>query len=142
MITKEKEKTKPLVSKEDDVLPETEKIIKDAESTMVQLPKEKSPQKVYARPNGADIDPTETQEWMESLSAVLEKDGKNRELTDDAINVLQNYHWPGNVRELKNLKPVRKGDTDLHIAMKQIAESGIGPKNQIPSMGCNIKWFK
>ena len=23
--------------------------------------------------------------------------------------------------------------------MKQIAESGIGPKNQIPSMGCNIK---
>ena len=32
-----------------------------------------------------------------------EKDGKNRKLTDSAINVLQNYHWPGNVRELKNL---------------------------------------
>ncbi len=32
-----------------------------------------------------------------------EKDGKNRELTESAINVLQNYHWPGNVRELKNL---------------------------------------
>ena len=26
-------------------------------------------------------------------------------------------------------------------AMKQIAESGNGPKDQIPSMGCNIKWF-
>ena len=50
--------------------------------------------------------------------------------------------YRGRIRELKNLKPVRKGDSDLHIAMKQIAESGIGPKNQIPSMGCNIKWFK
>jgi len=28
------------------------------------------------------------------------------------------------------------------MAMKLIAETGKGPKNQIPSMGCNIKWFK
>ena len=33
---KEKEKTKPLVLKENDVLPETEKIIKEAESTIPQ----------------------------------------------------------------------------------------------------------
>jgi len=33
--------------------------------------------------------------------------------------------YRGRIRELKNLKPVIKGDTDLHIAMKQIAESGI-----------------
>ncbi len=32
-----------------------------------------------------------------------ERDGKNRKLTDSAIEVLKNYHWPGNVRELKNL---------------------------------------
>ena len=69
----EKEKTKPLVLKEDDLLPETEKIIKDAESTILQTPKEKSPQKVYARTNGADIDPTETQEWLDSLTAVVAK---------------------------------------------------------------------
>ena len=50
--------------------------------------------------------------------------------------------YRGRIRELKNLKPVRKGDSDLRIAMKQIAASGKGPKNQIPSMGCNIKWFK
>ena len=48
----------------------------------------------------------------------------------------------GRIRELKNLKPIREGDSDLKIAMKLIAESGSGPKNQIPSMGCNIKWFK
>jgi len=26
--------------------------------------------------------------------------------------------------------------------MKMIAKTGQGPKEQVPSMGCNIKWFK
>ncbi len=29
---------------------------------------------------------------------------------------------------------------DLFEAMKQIAQTGQGPKDQIPSMGCSIKW--
>jgi peroxiredoxin len=29
---------------------------------------------------------------------------------------------------------------DLFEAMKQVAQTGVGPKNQIPSMGCSIKW--
>ena len=29
---------------------------------------------------------------------------------------------------------------DLYEAMKQVAETGHGPKDQIPSMGCSIKW--
>jgi len=74
----EKEKTKPLVLKEDNLLHETEKTIKEAESTIPQTSKEKSPQKVYARPNGSDIDPTETQEWLDSLTAVVAKDGTDR----------------------------------------------------------------
>ena len=49
--------------------------------------------------------------------------------------------YRGRIRELKNLKPVIKGDSDLMAAMKLIAASGKGPKKQIPSMGCNIKWF-
>ena len=50
--------------------------------------------------------------------------------------------YRGRIRELKDLKPVKTGDSDLKKAMKLIAETGNGPKNQIPSMGCNIKWFK
>ncbi len=50
--------------------------------------------------------------------------------------------YRGRIRELKNLKPVTQGDSDLRVAMKLVAKSGKGPKNQIPSMGCNIKWFK
>jgi hypothetical protein len=29
---------------------------------------------------------------------------------------------------------------DLFEAMKQVAETGQGPQEQIPSMGCSIKW--
>ncbi len=29
---------------------------------------------------------------------------------------------------------------DLYLAMKQVAQTGAGPKEQIPSMGCSIKW--
>lgn len=29
---------------------------------------------------------------------------------------------------------------DLYEAMKQVAETGCGPAEQIPSMGCSIKW--
>ena len=50
--------------------------------------------------------------------------------------------YRGRIRELKDLKPVSKGDSDLKTAMKLVTKSGKGPKNQIPSMGCNIKWFK
>ena len=49
--------------------------------------------------------------------------------------------YRGRIRELKDLKPISGGDSELYKAMKQIAETGNGPKEQIPSMGCNIKWF-
>ena len=50
--------------------------------------------------------------------------------------------YRGRIRELKNLKPVRNNESDLNIAMKMIADTQKGPSKQIPSMGCNIKWFK
>ena len=76
-----------------------------------------------------------TQEVAKEYGAVCTPDffGYNKKLE---------FQYRGRIRELKNLKPVRKGDSDLRIAMKQISASGKGPKNQIPSMGCNIKWFK
>ena len=50
--------------------------------------------------------------------------------------------YRGRIRELKTLKPVRNSESDLLNAMKTIAKTGQGPKKQIPSMGCSIKWFK
>ncbi len=50
--------------------------------------------------------------------------------------------YRGRIRELKDLKPVRESDSELSIAMKLVSSTGKGPQKQIPSMGCNIKWFK
>ena len=77
----------------------------------------------------------ETQEIAKKYDAVC---------TPDFFGYNQNLElqYRGRIRELKELKPVRSGTSDLMNAMKMIAEAGKGPKDQIPSMGCNIKWFK
>ena len=49
--------------------------------------------------------------------------------------------YRGRFRELKNMRPVNKGESDLNLAMKLIAKTQKGPAQQIPSIGCNIKWF-
>ena len=69
---------------EEKIPPLTEKIIKEAEDTLVLKEEVKENEKKIKRkeaiePSGKeDIDPTETKEWIESLSAVLENDGKKR----------------------------------------------------------------
>ncbi|MHA3915914.1 thioredoxin family protein [Halovulum sp. GXIMD14793] len=37
-------------------------------------------------------------------------------------------------------KPVDDAPRDLYEAMGQVAETGHGPRDQVPSMGCSIKW--
>ena len=77
----------------------------------------------------------ETQQVAKEYGAVCTPDffGYNKNLE---------LQYRGRIRELKNLKPIRRGDSDLKIAMKSVAKSGKGPTNQVPSMGCSIKWFK
>ena len=72
------ENTQSTVKKTEEILPETEKIIKQAESTIIEKSKKEPIQKVFAKANGADIDPIETKEWLDSLYAVISKDGPDR----------------------------------------------------------------
>ena len=76
----------------------------------------------------------ETQDIAKDYGAVCTPDffGYNKNLE---------LQYRGRIRELKNLKPLKLGESDLFKAMQQIAETGNGPKNQIPSMGCGIKWL-
>ena len=74
----EKEKIEPLILKEEEILPATEKIIKQAETVIPEKSKKEPETKAHPRFNGADIDPIETQEWLDSLSAVINKDGSSR----------------------------------------------------------------
>ena len=76
----------------------------------------------------------ETQEIAKKYGAVCTPDffGYNENLE---------LQYRGRFRELKDLKPINNGDSDLKIAMKMVARMQKGPDEQIPSMGCNIKWF-
>jgi len=69
--------------------PVTEKIIQEAESSIIKknnkinnqtekqkIKKSKQENKILV--NNKDIDPLETKDWLDSISAVLEKDGKHR----------------------------------------------------------------
>ena len=75
----------------------------------------------------------ETQKIAKAYDAVCTPDffGYNKNLE---------LQYRGRIRELKKLIPVRDGESDLFQAMKQIAETGKGPEEQIPSAGCGIKW--
>ena len=77
----------------------------------------------------------ETQEIGNSYGAVCTPDffGYNNNL---------DLQYRGRIRELKNLIPVQDGESELLKAMKMIAKTDNGPKEQFPSMGCSIKWFK
>ena len=77
----------------------------------------------------------ETQEIGKAYGAVCTPDffGYNKNLE---------LQYRGRIRELKDLKPVQNGESELLNAMKLISKTGNGPKEQFPSMGCSIKWFK
>ena len=75
----------------------------------------------------------ETQEIAKIYGAVCTPDffGYNQDLK---------LQYRGRIMELKNLVPVRNKDSELKLAMQNIAKTGNGPTEQIPSIGCSIKW--
>ena len=76
----------------------------------------------------------ETQEIAKKFGAVCTPDffGYNKALE---------LQYRGRFKELKDLKPINNKDSDLKLAMKMIAETQKGPDEQVPSVGCSIKWF-
>jgi peroxiredoxin len=75
----------------------------------------------------------ETQEVAKAYGAVCTPDffGYNRNLGlqyRGRLDASSKEPAPGDARR------------DLFAAMKQVAETGEGPEEQIPSMGCSIKW--
>ena len=76
----------------------------------------------------------ETQEVARSYGAVCTPDffGYNSDL---------GLQYRGRLDESRK-KTIVDARRDLFEAMKEVAISGNGPAEQIPSMGCSIKWFE
>ena len=74
-----------------------------------------------------------TQEIARAYDAVCTPDffGYNNDLE---------LQYRGRLKEIKNFVLIKNGESDLLKAMKQIAHTGRGPQDQIPSAGCGIKW--
>jgi hypothetical protein len=74
----------------------------------------------------------ETQEVAKAYGAVCTPDffGYNAKLE---------LQYRGRLDESRK-EPVPNARRELFEAMKQIAETGQGPREQYPSMGCSIKW--
>ena len=75
----------------------------------------------------------ETQNVAKEFGAVCTPDffGYNSDLE---------LQYRGRLRALKNLTPVQGSENELLKAMIAISDTGKGPQEQNPSMGCNIKW--
>jgi hypothetical protein len=74
----------------------------------------------------------ETQQVAKAYGAVCTPDffGYNKDLQ---------LQYRGRLDESRK-EAVPNARRDLFEAMKQVAQTGQGPKDQIPSMGCSIKW--
>ncbi|WP_297809680.1 thioredoxin family protein [uncultured Methylophaga sp.] len=75
----------------------------------------------------------ETQQVAQAYGAVCTPDffGYNKDLQ---------LHYRGRLDASRKQAAEPDVRRDLFEAMKQVAETGHGPENQIPSMGCSIKW--
>ena len=55
------------------------------------------------------------------------------------FNAKDELQYRGRMDESR-MEQVKGARRELHEAMKLIADTGRGPKDQIASMGCSIKW--
>ena len=154
-----------------EILPEkiipkdTENIIKQAEATLKVEKKEKiskiepdkkNKQKTIEFKNDNDIDPIETQDWLESLSAVLEKDGNQRahflikELINKAYREGANIPYTQNTPYINTIPPEAEvksnGDQNIERRIRSLirwnaAAMVVRANKKFPELGGHIGTF-
>lgn len=97
----------------------------DSFDNMVRLAKEKG----FTFPYVID----ETQDVARAYDAVCTPDFFG-------FNANMELQYRGRLDASKKEAAPADARRDLHEAMSQVAKTGHGPKEQIPSMGCSIKW--
>ncbi|MDC3031090.1 pyruvate dehydrogenase (acetyl-transferring), homodimeric type, partial [Candidatus Pelagibacter sp.] len=151
-----------------DTIPKnTENIIKQAEEVIgVQKDKEKEKeikniipekkQSIIQVSNGADIDPLETKDWLESLSAVISKDGNHRahflikELINKAYREGANIPYTQNTPYINTIPPEAEvksnGDQNIERRIRSLirwnsAAMVVRANKKFPELGGHIGTF-
>ena len=149
-----------------DTIPkDTENIIKQAEEVIAdQKEKEKEikniipekKQSIIQVSNGADIDPLETKDWLESLSAVISKDGNHRahflikELINKAYREGANIPYTQNTPYINTIPPEAEvksnGDQNIERRIRSLirwnsAAMVVRANKKFPELGGHIGTF-
>ena len=144
---------------------DTENIIKQAEEAIANKKdeeintKETTPQKKQSKIeviNSADIDPLETNDWLESLSAVISKDGNQRahflikELINKAYREGANIPYTQNTPYINTIPPEAEvksnGDQNIERRIRSLirwnsAAMVVRANKKFPELGGHIGTF-
>ena len=144
---------------------DTESIIKQAEAAMAQKkeetiisqePVQKKEQSIIQVTKSGDIDPLETQDWLESLSAVISKDGNQRahflikELINKAYREGANIPYTQNTPYINTIPPEAEvksnGDQNIERRIRSLirwnaAAMVVRANKKFPELGGHIGTF-
>ena len=144
---------------------DTENIIKQAEEAMsvnqeeqlnVPEPAKEKKQSIIQVTNGLDTDPLETQDWLESLSAVISKDGNHRahflikELINKAYREGANIPYTQNTPYINTIPPEAEiksnGDQNIERRIRSLirwnaAAMVVRANKKFPELGGHIGTF-
>ena len=144
---------------------DTESIIKQAEKVIAANKEEekktqqteiKKPESKIEVINGADIDPLETKDWIESLSAVISKDGNQRahflikELINKAYREGANIPYTQNTPYINTIPPEAEkksnGDQNIERRIRSLirwnsAAMVVRANKKFPELGGHIGTF-
>ena len=143
--------TESIIKQAEEVL----KVEKKKEASKIEPVKEKK-QKIIEVDNHNDIDPLETQDWIESLSAVVEKDGNQRahflikELINKAYREGVNIPYTQNTPYINTIPPEAEvksnGDQNIERRIRSLirwnsAAMVVRANKKFPELGGHIGTF-
>ena len=115
--SKETQSEKVIPKVAENIIKQAETVLKNKEKkeTILKESNEKNKQKIIQVLDKKDIDPLETKDWLESLSAVVEKDGNQRahflikELINKAYMEGANIPYTQNTPYINTIPPEKDG---------------------------------
>src|SRR5210317_659581 len=144
------------VSKGDLILNISSSVEQKSETKVVHQPDQKKEQSTIQVTNGKDTDPLETQDWLESLSAVISKDGNQRahflikELINKAYREGANIPYTQNTPYINTIPPEAEvksnGDQNIERRIRSLirwnaAAMVVRANKKFPELGGHIGTF-